>query len=112
MAPGNPHSDKVCDNGSDETSTSHEKQRSPFEPQVDILSNKTIAVINEKTTKINERADPEFFRDVCPYFAPTLCLLGSMIIIISTGKALVGGWLMFVGVPLYNGFMYQDYQNI
>jgi hypothetical protein len=107
MAPGPPNSEKVCcDNGSDETSTSNEKQRSPFEPQVDILSNKKIAVINPKTTKINERADPEFFRDVCPYFAPTLCNLASMVLIITTGKPMLGGYLMFIGVPIYNRFMY------
>jgi len=95
------------DNASDETSTSGSAPfKSPFEPQADVLSNKKIAEINKKTTKINDRVDPEFFRDVCPYFAPTLCNLGVMLVIIFTGKPMFGGWLMFIGTPIYNRFLY------
>lgn len=57
---------------------------------------------------MNDRKDPEFFRDVCPYFAPTLCNAGVMITLILTGNQMLGGWLMFVGTPLYNMFLYQD----
>ena len=94
------------DNASDETSTSNEKYRSPFEPQVSMLSNDAIREINVKTTIINERSEPEFFRDVCPYFAPTICNVGCIVTLILTGNSMIGGWFMFVGTPLYNWYMY------
>lgn len=106
MAPGKPN-EPNHDNASDETSTSAE-YKSPFEPQSDMFSNKSIAEINRRTTIINERVEPEFFRDVCPYFAPTLCNLGVMLIMILMGKPFLGAWLMFIGTPLYNYFLYHD----
>lgn len=106
MAPGKPY-EPNHDNASDETSTSHE-YKSPFEPRLDIMTNKSIAVINKRSTLINERVEPEFIRDVCPYFAPTLCNLGVMTILILTGKPFFGGWIMFIGTPIYNRFLYQD----
>jgi len=107
MAPGKP-TEINHDNASDETSTSNDKYKSPFEPQSDILSNRKISEINRKTTIINARSDPEFFRDVCPYFAPTLCNFGVMMTIILTGRPMLGGWFMFIGTPIYNKFLYQD----
>lgn len=105
--------DQPHDNASDETSTSGtQPYKSPFEPQHDILSNKTIIEINKRTTKINDRKDPEFLRDVCPYFAPLICNMICMLTIIFTGKPLLGGWLMFIGTPIYNTFLYQDVENI
>ena len=98
------------DNVSDETSTSGTlRYRSSFEPQSDILTNKVIVEINKKTTKLNERENPEFIRDVCPYFAPLLCNLVAILTMIFTGKHFLGGWFMFVGAPIYNTFMYQDF---
>ena len=57
---------------------------------------------------INDSSDPEFFRDVCPYFAPTLCNLGVMITMIITGKHMFGPWIMLIGTPIYNKFLYHD----
>jgi hypothetical protein len=67
---------------------------------------------NHKTTWINERPEPEFIRDVCPYFAPTLCNMFVMAVMIFTGKPILGAWFMFVGTPIYNMFLYHDDQNI
>ena len=86
--------------------------KSPFEPRSDVLSNKAIQVINPRTTKINERADPEFLKDVFPYFAPALCNMGVIVILITTGKPFLGAWIMFVGTPIYNKLMYRDDENI
>jgi len=108
MAPQKKNTEINHDNASDETSTSNEKLKSPFEPHCDLLTNDSIRVINRKTTIINDRSEPEFLRDVCPYFAPTICNFGCVVTLILTGNSMIGGWVMFVGTPLYNRFMYHD----
>jgi hypothetical protein len=97
MAPGNIKEEEL------ETS---KNKSSPF--VADSLANDAIVKINPKTTWINERSEPEFIRDVCPYFAPTLCNIGVFGCLIVTGKPILGAWCMFVGTPIYNWFLYQD----
>ena len=105
MAPGKAES---AANDTDDCSAETHNKNNPFVGTAEALGNKIISDINPKSTWINERVEPEFIRDVCPYFAPTLCNIAVFSCMILTGKPILGAWLMFVGTPLYNMFCYQD----
>jgi len=92
--------------------TQFNREKDPFYGEKILVENKHISEINTKTTWINERQEPEFIRDVCPYFMPTLCNAGVFATTIVTGRPILGAWIMFVGTPIYNWFLYHDDQNI
>jgi hypothetical protein len=51
---------------------------------------------------VNMRDEPEFIRDACPYFAPSIANLGIHLSFVLTGNILIGGWIMLMLTPLYN----------
>ena len=75
-------------------------------PQTDLNDKSPVSseYIREKsfTVSLNERQDPEFIRDVCPYFAPAIANLCVHLSFIYTGNILIGAWLMLALTPFYN----------
>ena len=56
--------------------------------------------------------EPEFIRDVCPYFAPSIVLVFAHIIYIYTGKLVMPVVLIIVACPLFDKFLKDDVQNL
>jgi hypothetical protein len=56
--------------------------------------------------------DPEFFRDILEFFTDHVLLLGYLASYQYTGNSWFGGWLIFVGTPMYNLTLLNDRKNI
>jgi hypothetical protein len=62
--------------------------------------------------KIAPYKEPEFFRDCLEYFTGHVLLLGYLVSYQYTGNSLLGGWVIYIGTPLYNMMLLNDGKNI
>jgi len=51
---------------------------------------------------MNLRENPEFIRDACPYFAPSVANFSVHLSFVLTGNILHGAWIMLILTPIYN----------
>jgi alkane 1-monooxygenase len=58
------------------------------------------------------RKNPEFIRDIAPFFAPSLLLVLGHIFYIYTGKLVLPFWLMYLMCPISNFLLPEDNQNL
>ena len=77
-----------------------------------MITNEYVSTNDEKVVKIDDHGEPEFIRDVLPYFQPLALQLMVMVAFFYTGNILTGAWLMYIGTPIYNYFMLYDDHNI
>ena len=81
-------------------------------PDKSAINDEYISKVDETNVKIDHQEQPEFMRDVLPYFQPFILQVGVFLAFWYTGNIVTGAWLMYVGTPLYNYFMLYDDHNI
>jgi alkane 1-monooxygenase len=56
--------------------------------------------------------EPQFIRDVCPYFAPSMIIVSSHFLYMYTGNLCLAIWMMFLACPISNYLLPEDNQNL
>jgi len=50
--------------------------------------------------------------DILPYFQPVVILILTHAVYVKTGSMILAGWIVYIGTPLYNLIMLDDYRNV